>query len=337
MKTMTKRVLSLLFALTMLVSLVAATGLSVFAAETTFSSEEEIDQEKVLFTITADKFRFPYAEMCSDGVYDDPDASTGKAAVISYTDRMATGDNGLIKALTPANTLAFYCYGQTSKQTLPIGEPTIAQLQTISQKAGYSVLLFQDVELFPAKGDFYAYIFDCWGLQIPFTSEHVDSCVGELVDVYLYMKITGSITDHVNNPPAYYVEKIVVCQATAGDQAHVCSFGDWTITEDKHSRSCSGCGQVEESAHSWNDGVTTKEPSATADGEMVYTCTTCETTKTVKLDRIDSTVEPTTPSTSTTQPQGGNTGLIIAIGMIVLAIAIVVVAVILLKPKKKEA
>lgn len=333
MKHTTKRLLSMVLALVMLVSLLAATGLSAFAAKTTFSSEEEIDEEKIIFTIPAEKFRFPYNEMCSDGVYEDADSTLGQAAVISYADRSATGDNGLIKALTPANTLAFYCFGQTIKENNPIGEPTISELKAVAQQDGYAVLLFQDVELFPEPGDYYAYIFDCWGLQIPFSADQVNSCVGELVDVYLSMKITGSISDPVNDPLVYYIDKIVVCEPTAGDQVHECTYGDWITDADTHTRTCTGCGMSEKAAHKWDNGVVSKEASETADGEKLYTCTVCQATKTEKIDRIDSTVEPApAPGPVSGQP---NPGLIIAIVMIVLAVGIVVAAVILLKPKKK--
>jgi hypothetical protein len=150
------------------------------------------------------------------------------------------------------------------------------------------------------------------------------------------MKITGDLTDPVNNPPTYYIDKVVVCEATAGDQVHECTFGDWIITQTSHSRTCEGCGTEEKAAHQWDAGTVIKEPSKTADGEKSVTCTVCGTSENQIIPRIEDIEEPAPrPSTNNTQKGGNNTMVIvIAAGMFILAAAVVVVALLMLKKKK---
>lgn len=66
---------------------------------------------------------------------------------------------------------------------------------------------------------------------------------------------------------------------------HVCSFEDtWTYNQTEHWHKCIGEGECDKvsdkTAHTWNDGEVTKEPTFTEKGEKTYTCTVCPATKT---------------------------------------------------------
>lgn len=335
MSNITKRIICGLFALIMLLSVTMVTGVNAQAASAEVSSEDQIDPEKVLYTFTADKFVFPYASMGSgDSVEEDPQSSVGKAAVFSYEERKATGDKGLTKALTPPATLAFYIYGRNTKTTRPIGEPTVAQLKAVSEADGYVLFLFEDVDLIPEMDDYYIYLFDCWGLQLYLTADQISAMHGKLVDVYLSMKIDGSVTSPLENPPTYYIDRIIVSEATAGDQAHEHTFDGWTFDEKDHYSKCTSCGEEKKEAHIYDEGVITKQPSETADGEKVFTCSVCDGKKTQVLNRISAEQDMSGIKNQSQKPTV-NVGVIMAVVLLVAAVAIVVVALLLKKRDKK--
>lgn len=62
---------------------------------------------------------------------------------------------------------------------------------------------------------------------------------------------------------------------------HVHSFGAWENAGETvgHRHTCS-CGATETEAHKWDNGVVTKEATATESGTKTYTCTICNATKT---------------------------------------------------------
>lgn len=60
-------------------------------------------------------------------------------------------------------------------------------------------------------------------------------------------------------------------------------WSGWTNHSDtQHKRECS-CGEVEYKTHAWDDGIVTKEPTATTTGIRTYTCNDCEATKTESI------------------------------------------------------
>lgn len=50
--------------------------------------------------------------------------------------------------------------------------------------------------------------------------------------------------------------------------------------EEKHIYTCTQCGDTKEEAHSYDEGVISKPPTDTVDGEKLFTCTKCNGTKT---------------------------------------------------------
>ena len=81
--------------------------------------------------------------------------------------------------------------------------------------------------------------------------------------------------------PSFYIDlETVVCSkklAGAWNMYDSHSFGKWTKKDDeKHQRTCSRDGAVEEAAHTWDEGVV-------ADGVKTYTCADCGATKTEEV------------------------------------------------------
>ena len=59
------------------------------------------------------------------------------------------------------------------------------------------------------------------------------------------------------------------------------SYSGWSSDDENHWHQCTVCNkELDKAAHSWNDGVVTKEATCTEAGVMTYTCTVCGKTKT---------------------------------------------------------
>lgn len=57
-------------------------------------------------------------------------------------------------------------------------------------------------------------------------------------------------------------------------------FGEWQKDETNHWKVCGNCGiEADRAVHTWNDGVVTKEPTDTEQGEKIYTCMICGQTR----------------------------------------------------------
>ena len=62
------------------------------------------------------------------------------------------------------------------------------------------------------------------------------------------------------------------------------TFGAWSKVDDaNHQHTCANCGTVEKTAHAWNKGTVTKEPSCKESGEKTYACSDCGATKTESM------------------------------------------------------
>ena len=73
------------------------------------------------------------------------------------------------------------------------------------------------------------------------------------------------------------------------------NWGDWTKVDDtNHQRVCKNdASHVETAAHSWDNGVVTKQPSYGVKGEKTFTCTVCEATRVEEIPALI--YIPTTP------------------------------------------
>ena len=75
------------------------------------------------------------------------------------------------------------------------------------------------------------------------------------------------------------------------DLAEHCFDGEWQKDENNHWKVCTVCStkKSEVTAHSWNDGEITKQPTENEAGVRLYTCTVCKATKTEPIAPLDHT------------------------------------------------
>ena len=286
-------------------------------------------QTEFPLTFTADYFSLPYSSLGNgDAIVEDSSSSVGKAAKLSYKDRAAFGDTGMKNAMIfgGSRTLQMYMVPNAGD---PIGQITIEQMQQNAKGGEYVVYNFKNVDILPEEGkDNFIYIFDCWGFQIKL-NDYVDMLLGQKMDVSLSMKITGNVSSTGADSPVYYIDKIVI-EPAKEVEPHEHNCLEWTVGEKDHSGMCTICEELVTEAHVWDEGVTTKQPSLTADGEKLFTCSVCGGTKTQKLDRIaeEQKVEPVSPKF--------NPLLIVlwsAAGVLLVAAAVIVVVVVRKKGK----
>lgn len=58
------------------------------------------------------------------------------------------------------------------------------------------------------------------------------------------------------------------------------TYGDWTKGTEKHSRTCTACGHVDEAEHGWDDGKVEVKADCMNPGTTKFTCKTCGAEKT---------------------------------------------------------
>ena len=80
------------------------------------------------------------------------------------------------------------------------------------------------------------------------------------------------------------------CKATKTEEVAKTTdhkYGAWTAAGDEHTKTCSVCGDVQKAAHAWDAGKVTTAATCTAKGVKTFTCADCKTTKTADVDMID--------------------------------------------------
>lgn len=339
---MKRRILCLLFAMVMLLSVVAFPSLNVQATGED-AAADPIAAERILYDFRAENFTLPYAPDSGDAIVDDADSAYGKAVMLSYEKRVPTGDKGLLTSLTRLGDQQFclYTYGGDPKVITEFGMITQTQLRANAEAGQYILYHFEDVELIPDDQDYFIYLFDCWGFQQRFTADQKAALQGQIVDVYMSMKVTGDISATEGNTPSYYIDRLVIATSEAGSEQHEHTYGEWKAANDfNHESVCTiaGCGEAKTEAHTWGEPVVTKEPTTEASGEETYTCTICQATRTKKLAMLSGGSNAGTQSGNNdaqSQNPDSNMGMWIAIGMFAVAAIVVVVALVVRKREKK--
>lgn len=136
---------------------------------------------------------------------------------------------------------------------------------------------------------------ECSGLeyvQIPISVTEIDHYAfnecGNLSDIYY----TGTQTQFLNiNIDPDHNECITYATIHYTSEAP-CSnhiYGSYSKTsEAQHSRTCSVCGYVEKSSHTWNSGEVIKVATCNETGIKTYSCTACNATKTETIAKLTS-------------------------------------------------
>jgi len=87
---------------------------------------------------------------------------------------------------------------------------------------------------------------------------------------------------------------------------HTHDFGtDWYFDETGHWQVC-GCGSASvREPHTWSEGTVTVKPTVSAEGEMLYICTTCDAEKRESVPKLEpeDPTQPTRPVTGEPEPQ----------------------------------
>ncbi len=219
-------------------------------------------------TILAENFLLPYAP--TDSVVEDPDSKYGWAAKFSYKDRAATGDKGLCNSMIRDNGLSLGMYTYDGEENHLVGRITLNQLRNNSYAEKYKTYTFWNVALIPENSDDFAYMFDCWGLQLRFDESQLMALRGKRVDVTVSLKVTGNVSS-TYNAPSYYIDYIQIAEASGRGCGHEDST--WTFVDDKvHNFACAICGQTWDEEHTWGEGAVVE---GMPEGMLMYTCTGC--------------------------------------------------------------
>lgn len=114
-------------------------------------------------------------------------------------------------------------------------------------------------------------------------TKYVYGKASKTVSVRTKKKTTTSNTGSGNTPSNNQTN------TSDGSTSHTHSWSNWTKVDDtNHKRTCTkDPSHVETKAHSWNNGVTTKEPTTTSTGIKTYTCSACNGTKTESIPKKD--------------------------------------------------
>ncbi len=110
---------------------------------------------------------------------------------------------------------------------------------------------------------------------------------------YVTERVTISITRQDCQHPADKQEIRDAKEATCEEEGYT---GD-TYCKGCDEKIATGTKIDKSTIHTWDDGVVTKEPTATEKGEKTYTCSVCKTTKTEEMPVLDVPVD--TPGTNT--------------------------------------
>ena len=230
---------------------------------------QKVEEEVPPLVFYADDFYCAYGHDNGDGVVEDAESAQGKALRVSYADRAAINDKGMMNATLFGDGKTMKFYAQASVGNL-VGEISIEELRA-NQGNGYFTYIFHDVKMMEeTDSSVFIYFFEDWSIQLKL-NDYVEQLKGKTVDFAVSMKITGNVSDATNDTPTYYLDKVVIAFETL-EEEHNHNYKTATyVDENNHSVACA-CGETKTEAHTWDDGVV-------ANGEITYTCSVCGGTK----------------------------------------------------------
>ena len=147
------------------------------------------------------------ANLC-DSKLADYESQYGEAAVFSYAERLATGDQGLVNEMRFAPEAEMRLYARYPSGPLNdscVGAISGKQLQANGANGQYVIYKFSRVDL---TGVDFVYMFG-EALRTRFSGNQKEFLSGRLVDVTVSIKVIGDVTGaDTSNPPAYYIDCI---------------------------------------------------------------------------------------------------------------------------------
>ncbi len=332
MKKTLNRIMSVMLVMLMLLAMIPA----VLATEGD-AWVDPIPAERIICDFRAADFYLPRAETAGDAIVEDPDSAFGQAVCFSYDVRKNANEQEWLDSMQflGDNMMKLRIYNTNSASDREILAISQAQLRANSEAGQYLMYHAEDVDLFPTDGNYLMYMFDCWSFQIAQSEANVTALKGQLVDIYMSLKVTGDIATTEGNTPSYYIDRVVVATAEEGSDEHEHAAGEWKSANDyTHEAMCQipGCSTVLSEDHTWDEGVVTKEPTKDEVGIETYTCSLCGATKNKKIAQLaDGASNP-----GKDDGQGLNPIVWVAGGLVVVALIAVVIIVVLKKKGNKE-
>lgn len=103
----------------------------------------------------------------------------------------------------------------------------------------------------------------------------------------------GKGTDYskkiLSDDPHYLVQQegSTILLTTEGGYTHTHTWGAWQHDDNQHWQVCEICNQeASRENHNWDDGVITKEPTTTSEGEKTFTCEVCQATRIESVEKL---------------------------------------------------
>ncbi len=237
MKNITKRGLSLLCTVALLLSMVLpgfrASAVTVDNGHQVFDT---MYQGEILADFDTGDFSLPYGAAYGDTVVEDADAYGGHAAKLSYADRVdGTGGTAMAGHMIISEKLEITSTAYDADYDgLLVTKFTPAELNA-NAGAGYVLYKAEDVRVMahPKNDGNELQMFACTGFRIDL-DDYTDVLGGQTVDLYLSMKITGDVTNTTDNTPAYYIDRVVITKADPKTIIHgeECVFGNYEYKAD---------------------------------------------------------------------------------------------------------
>ena len=173
------------------------------------------------------------------------------------------------------------------KETKPATETEMGEKERVC-----SVCEFKETAKIPELGHVHSYDTEKWSSN---GANHWHECAcGDKTDVAAHTFGDWNVTKPATETETGSRERLCsVCgykeTARIPMEAHTHKFAtEWTYDETNHWHA-STCGhevKEAEAAHTFNDGVITKEPTETEEGEKTFTCTVCGATKTEPVAKL---------------------------------------------------
>ncbi len=197
----------------------AEKGEKLFTCTVCGATKTEEYDNRVRFVFHADSFHLPTKP---DRIANDSTSSFGMAAVMSYADHKAYGNNGKALLREGNQRLAFYSYGGNPKTSYKIGELAVENLIENARGGKYVTYKFKGIKIAPVDGTYFLYMFDSWQFQLPLKPAQVQAMLGKRMDVFLSMKVTGR-PNSTSNPVTYYIDEIII-QETSSEGDHLIPY-----------------------------------------------------------------------------------------------------------------
>ncbi len=331
MKQTTKKLLSLLLTVTLLLGLVA--GLGITASAETVSGDCGANGSNVTWSFDTETGKLTITgagEMDNYDYYNEVKApwssyqSSIKSVIIEsgitnigsnaffYCDSLTSVN--LPNTITSIGNYAFQgCSSLTSVTFLPIGVTRIGKAAFAQCNSLTSIIIPDSVTSIEESA--FSFCSSLTSISIPDSVKSIEKNTFSFCESMTSIFIPDSVTSFSDHVFVNCDLLTIYCEATERPDTWNANWNDASypvVWEHQHSGECQPhnemqhitncvCG-IQYADHTWNDGVITAAPTQTATGMKTFTCTDCGETKAETLSMLPETTTPeaTAPETTTT-------------------------------------